>query len=87
MAGRGRGEPAQLASCYRRVLEVADELGARSVAVPAISTGIYGYPAEPAALVAASTLAEAAPGDVDEAVLVAFDGDTEQRYRRLLAER
>ena len=41
------------------VLEVADELGARSVAIPAISTGIYGYPAEPAARVAVSTLAEA----------------------------
>ena len=47
--GGAAGEPAQLASCYRRVLEVADELGARSVAIPAISTGIYGYPAEPAA--------------------------------------
>ena len=46
--GGDKGEPEALASCYRRSLEVADELGARSVAFPAISTGIYGYPIEPA---------------------------------------
>src|SRR5262249_43249316 len=43
--GGKRGEPEALASCHRRSLEVAGELGARSVAFPAISCGIYGYPA------------------------------------------
>jgi O-acetyl-ADP-ribose deacetylase (regulator of RNase III) len=50
--GGGAGEPELLASCHRRAIEVADELGCRSVAFPAISTGAYGYPVELAAPVA-----------------------------------
>jgi len=50
--GGGAGEDEFLASAYRRSLEVAEEIGARSVAFPAISCGIYGYPAERAAPVA-----------------------------------
>ena len=50
--GGGQGEPVLLASCHRRALEVADGLGARSVAFPAVSCGIYGYPPELAAAVA-----------------------------------
>src|SRR5262249_40517787 len=42
--GGERGEAELLASCYRQSLQLADELGARSVAFPAISTGVYGYP-------------------------------------------
>jgi O-acetyl-ADP-ribose deacetylase (regulator of RNase III) len=82
-AGGGRGEAERLASCYRRALEVADELGARSVAFPAISTGIYGYPAEEAAAIAVSTLRET-PTQVELARLVAFDDGTLALYRRLL---
>jgi O-acetyl-ADP-ribose deacetylase (regulator of RNase III) len=57
--GGDQGEPELLASCHRRSLEVAAELDCRTVAFPAISTGVYGYPVEPAAEIAlATTLAE-----------------------------
>jgi O-acetyl-ADP-ribose deacetylase len=54
--GGGSGEPEQLASCHRRSLEVAEELGARTVAFPAISCGVYGYPVEQAAEVAVAAV-------------------------------
>jgi O-acetyl-ADP-ribose deacetylase len=50
--GGTAGEPELLASCHRRSLEVAGGLGARTIAFPAISCGLYGYPAELAAEVA-----------------------------------
>lgn len=78
--GGGRGEPEVLASCYRRCLEVADELGARSIAFPAIATGIYGFPPDQAARIAVSTI-RATPTAVARVRLVAFDEPT----RRLLA--
>jgi O-acetyl-ADP-ribose deacetylase len=56
--GGGEGEPELLASAYRRSLEVAYELGARTVAFPAISCGVYGYPAELAAPVAVAAARE-----------------------------
>jgi O-acetyl-ADP-ribose deacetylase (regulator of RNase III) len=77
------GEDELLASCYRRALEVADEVGARSVAFPAISTGIYGYPPAEAAAIAVTTLQET-PTQVELARLVAFDDRTLELYRRLL---
>jgi O-acetyl-ADP-ribose deacetylase (regulator of RNase III) len=81
--GGGHGEGQQLASCYRRSLEVADELGAKSVAFPAISTGIYGYPADEAAAVAVGTLLDCET-EVELVRLVAFDAATFERYRGLL---
>ncbi len=78
------GEAEQLASCYRRVLDVANEIGARTVAIPAISTGIYGYPADEAARIAVGTLVASDSRSVDEVILVAFDNETMQRYERLL---
>lgn len=54
--GGGHGEPQLLASCYRRTLELAVANGARSIAFPSISTGIYGYPVEQAAEIAVATV-------------------------------
>jgi O-acetyl-ADP-ribose deacetylase (regulator of RNase III)/acylphosphatase len=82
--GGGNGEPELLASCYRRSLEVADELGAQSIAFPAISTGIYGYPTEQAARIAVATL-RAAPTRVREIRLVAFDERTRDLLQAELA--
>jgi O-acetyl-ADP-ribose deacetylase len=82
-SGGGRGEPDVLASCYRRALEVADELGARSVAFPAISTGVYGYPPDLAAQVAVSTVT-ACDTAVALVRLVAFDRVGFDRYAALL---
>ena len=82
--GGGQGERDLLASCYRRSLEVADELGACSVAFPAISTGIYGYPKEEAARVAVETLSSTR-ARVELVRLVAFDQETLELYERNLA--
>jgi len=77
------GEPELLRSCYRRSIEVARDAGATSIAFPAISTGIYGYPSGPAAEIAVSTtLSHAGPMDVR---LVAFDDETYRIYGALLA--
>jgi O-acetyl-ADP-ribose deacetylase (regulator of RNase III) len=81
--GGGHGEAELLASCYRRCLAVADELGARSIAFPAISTGIYGYPKDAAAAIAVTTLGATAT-QVELARLVAFDADTLRLYRAAL---
>ena len=77
------GEADILASCYRRSLAVADELLARSVAFPAISAGVYGYPRGPAAEIAVNTL-RAAVTEVELVRLVAFDTETFELYRTVL---
>ena len=71
----GCGEAEVLASCYRRSLQVADQLGVRSIALPAIATGVYGFPPEPAARIAVDTLVST-PTRVAEIRLVAFDETT-----------
>jgi O-acetyl-ADP-ribose deacetylase (regulator of RNase III) len=83
--GGGQGEPEQLASCYRRSLEVARDAGARSIAFPAISTGIFGYPRRAAAEIAvASTRAASRDVDLDLVRFVAFDVETQRDYEDLL---
>jgi O-acetyl-ADP-ribose deacetylase (regulator of RNase III) len=82
--GGRHSERELLASCYRRSLEVADGLGARSVAFPAISTGIYGYPKEEAARVAVETLRSTSTR-IELVRLVAFDQETLELYERELA--
>jgi O-acetyl-ADP-ribose deacetylase (regulator of RNase III) len=79
------GEAELLASCYRRALEVADELGARSVAFPAISTGIYGYPLDQATDIAVATVVTA-PTDVELVRFVCFDPTTLEAYERRLRD-
>ena len=82
--GGGYGEAEILASCYRRCLAVADELGVGSIAFPAIATGVYGYPADEAAEIAVATL-RSTPTRVAVARLVAFDEYTLELYEELLA--
>ena len=81
--GGTAGEPEILAACYRNALRVADEVGARSVAFPAISTGVYGYPPGLAAEIAVTT-ARAADTDVTLVRFIAFDAATLARYVELL---
>ena len=83
--GGSSDEPELLASCYRRSLEVADEVGARTVAFPAISTGIYGYPPEEAASVAVDTIRSVSTS-VELVMLVAFDSRTLDLYEQHLAQ-
>jgi O-acetyl-ADP-ribose deacetylase (regulator of RNase III) len=77
---------ALLASCHTESLRVADELGARTVAFPAISTGIYGYPVELAAPVAIAAVEEADTA-VEEVRFVLFDDRALAAFERALQER
>jgi O-acetyl-ADP-ribose deacetylase len=68
---RGERDRGLLTSCYSGALAVADELGARTVAFPLVSAGVYGWPREDAIRAAIDTLRET-PSDVEEARIVAF---------------
>jgi len=80
----GETDRGLLTSCYARALAVADELGARSVAFPLVSAGIYGWPKDDAVAAAVDTLRDT-PTGIEEARLVAFDAATYEAIRQRLS--
>ena len=81
---RGERDRGLLTSCYAGALAVADELGARTVAFPLVSSGIYGWPREDAIRAAVETLRET-PSDVEEARIVAFGRAAHDEVAAVLA--
>ena len=84
--GGGRDEPARLAACYANSLALAERLGVRSIAFPAISTGVYGYPKDAAARIAVDTVRAHRAGSVERVVFCCFGAEDADRYRALLAD-
>jgi O-acetyl-ADP-ribose deacetylase len=80
----GQTDRSLLTSCYARALEVADELGARTMAFPLVSAGIYGWPLDDAVDAAVSTLEEA-DTRVEEVRIVAFGRETAEAIRGRLS--
>ena len=87
--GGMHGEPALLASCYRRCIDIAAARGIGSIAFPCISTGVYGYPPEPAAVIAVATVraALAQSPDILRVVFCCFSDADLARYRTQLSSR
>jgi O-acetyl-ADP-ribose deacetylase (regulator of RNase III) len=85
-AGGGRGEAEALASCYRNAFRLARENGVRTVAFPAVSCGVYGYPRGEAARIAVAECRRALSEDpaLEEVILVAFDASMEALLRGAL---
>jgi O-acetyl-ADP-ribose deacetylase len=88
-SGGGKGEDDLLASCYRTALSLAAEHRLSSIAFPAISTGVYRFPADRAARIAVGTVAEEvahAPGGVTRVVFCCFSPDSAERHREAFVE-
>ena len=85
-SGGNRGEDQRLEGCYRRCMELAREHSVRTLAFPAISTGIYHFPRERAASIAVATVRDlAATSGVERVTFCCFDQETGTIYQRLLA--
>jgi O-acetyl-ADP-ribose deacetylase len=84
--GGSRGESALLASCYRRSLDIAEEHEIASIAFPSISTGIYGYPIERAAVLAVSTVRSFKLISVREVIFCCFSEGDVRIYDAVLHE-
>ncbi|HEY9538818.1 MAG TPA: O-acetyl-ADP-ribose deacetylase [Kiloniellaceae bacterium] len=84
--GGGENEAALLASCYRTALKIATQIGARSVAFPAISTGVYGFPLEQATAIAVATVRDFLARDdgIERVIFCVFGPEAEAAYRRVL---
>ncbi len=80
--GGGSGEPELLARCYRNSLALAERHGLKSIAFPAISTGIYGYPKEPATEIAVREVR--AHAHVDRVIFCCFGADMATLYRTVI---
>jgi O-acetyl-ADP-ribose deacetylase (regulator of RNase III) len=83
--GGGQGEPAHLASCYRRCLQLAAEHGLATIAFPGISTGVYRFPVERAAEIAVVATRTHAGAGMKEIVFCCFSEADRALYERLLA--
>jgi O-acetyl-ADP-ribose deacetylase (regulator of RNase III) len=79
----GQRDRSLLTSCYANALRIADELGARTVAFPLVSAGIYGWPLDDAVAAAVDTL-RTTPTDVEESRIVAFSGAVHELIRAKL---
>jgi len=84
--GGTHGEPTTLASAYRNALRAAAEAGARSIAFPAISTGVYGYPLEPAARIAVATCRAEAAAPLEHVIFCCFGERALSVYEKALAD-
>ncbi len=87
--GGGRGEDALLAACYRRSLEIAVAHGLKSIAFPAISTGVYRFPAEPAARLAVATVAAFLAGErtLEQVIFCCFASESAALHEAAMADR
>ncbi len=85
--GGENGEPALLASCYRRCIELAEERAVASIAFPSISTGIYGYPVALAAEVAIEIVRASLARDSSmlEVIFCCFSQEDLLQYQRILS--
>ena len=86
--GGNRGEDEALASCYRRAIELCQIHGLASIAFPAISTGIYRFPAERAARIAVSTTVEVLPAApaISHIIFCCFSNDSARLHAQSMAE-